>query len=284
MSLWHKKQVGQVTLFQASTMSWLPQLVQGFTSRSGGTSTGDYESLNLGLNCGDNPDNVARNREILAQSLGIQPEQMVYAEQVHGSSVAVVTADSPRLIAGTDALITNERGVYLTLLFADCFPIYIVEPHKRIAAIAHAGWRGLDSTIIRSTTERLVSSFGVSPSLCQVSVGPGISAENYEVDSDVADRFRESSSAGASVAVMPKREMTGKWDLNLRSIIFTQLLTLGYRPESISMCDIDTYSSSAEFFSHRRESQAGKSTGRMAAVLGFRPYPHFGQSEMRAFA
>jgi copper oxidase (laccase) domain-containing protein len=116
----------------------------------------------------------------------------------------------------------------------------------------------------------MLKDFGVTPRDCLVAVGPGIAAENYEVDSDVADKFREAISAGSAVAVMPKHEFIGKWDLNLRSVIFSQLLSAGFKPESIETADLDTFSNKSTFFSHRRESLNNQSTGRMAAVLGMR--------------
>ena len=268
MAGWNLKKTADLPIYQAGTMAWLPGIVQGFTTRRGGVGVAPYDTLNLGLHCGDAEDTVSSNRQSLADALRASVSDFVFAEQVHGASVAIV--DSPRAtpVAGADALVTACPGLILTMLFADCMPIYIVDPIKRVAALIHSGWRGTAANIVFETTTILRREFGVKPRSCQVAIGPSIGSDNYEVGDDVADNFRTTLASGASTTVMIRNEMTGTWNLNLRSVAFTQLLTAGYRPDSIAVCDEDTFANKRDFFSHRRESKLGLKTGRMAAFLG----------------
>jgi polyphenol oxidase len=268
MAGWQIKKFGEIPVYQAATMSWLPGVVQGFTTRHGGVGQAPYDTLNLGLNCGDDAKTVEANRAMLAAALERDPDQLVYAEQVHGAGVAIVESAQDAPVAGADALITAVPGLILMLHFADCMPIYVVDPLKRVAALIHSGWRGTAADIVTRTTDVLKAQFDVRPRSCQVAIGPSIGADNYEVGSEVADRFRGTYSSGASTPVMPRNELAGTWSLNLRSIAFTQLLNSGYRAESIAVCAEDTFANSRDFFSHRRESMAGRSTGRMAGFLG----------------
>ena len=268
MANWIVKNQGGLRIYQAATVSWLPGIIQGCTTRQGGVSAAPYESLNLSLACGDIQSDVLANRARLAQALGIASDKMVYAEQPHGAEVVIVEHEQSEPVAGADALITAVPGLLLTMLFADCMPIYIVEPVKKIVALIHSGWRGTAANIIHRTAVVLKNQLDVSPRACYVAIGPSIGETNYEVGAEGADRFRDSYSSLGNTPVMLKNEMIGTWTLNLRSIAFSQLINTGYRPESIAVCDEDTYANSKDFFSHRRESHAGMKTGRMAAILG----------------
>ena len=113
--------------------------------------------------------------------------------------------------------------------------------------------------------------FGIQPASCLAAIGPCIGGDSYEVGREVADRFRNFAAgrnSGAATAVLPKDELVGKYTLNLRQVIFAQLLAAGLRAEYIAVCDEDTFRNRREFFSFRRD---GAATGRMAAFLALRP-------------
>jgi YfiH family protein len=270
MAAWKRQLVGDMPLYQASTISWLPKVIQGFTTRNGGISQAPYESLNLSYLCGDDAQVVTVNRERLATSLDVDLSQMVFAEQIHGAEVGLVDRPSPEPVEGVDALVTRTPGIVLSLLFADCLPVYVVDPMRRVVGLAHSGWRGTAANIVQRMTDVLVQRFDCVPRMCQVAIGPGIAGENYEVGMEVADRFRGSFSSTAAVAVVPKSEVNAKYELHLRRIVFNQLLAAGYRPDSIAVCEEDTFRNSRDFFSVRRDCQGSRQTGRMAAVLGIR--------------
>ena len=267
MAGWKKRAVGDVPLYQATTMAWLPGIVQGFTTRSGGVSAAPYDSLNLGGHVGDRPEAVQANRERLWSDLGFDATQVVFGEQVHGDGVALVSGGDPVPTPGADGLVTDTPNVLLMLLYADCVPVYLVDPVGRCIGLAHAGWRGAAAGVVSKTVTAMRDAFGMRPSGCLAAIGPCIAGDNYEVGGEVADQFRNfagGSNSGAATAVLPKDEMSGKYTLNLRPVIFAQLLAAGLRAESIAVCDEDTFRNRRDFFSFRRD---GAATGRMAAFL-----------------
>jgi len=266
---WKKRNIGDLTIYEASTMAWLPRIVQGYTTRNGGVSQLPYDSLNLGGHVGDSPEAVASNRERLWADLGFRETRVVMAEQVHGDKVAVVTGPSLTAIPGVDAMITNVPGLMLAMCYADCAPVYIVDPNKRAIGLVHAGWRGVSKHIVRNTIERMQHEYDSSPSNMLISVGPCISAESYEVGSEVANLFRDMSvgkASGSALAVQPRNEMSGTYNLDLRQVIFAECLEAGIRAAYVAVSDEDTYRNKRDFFSHRRDGV----TGRNAAYLAMR--------------
>ncbi len=267
MTGWRKQPIGDLPLYQAKTMAWLPRIVQGFTTRRGGVGATPYDTLNLGAHVGDAPASVAANRTRVWSDLGFGVGQVALAEQVHGDGVAVVQAGTEAgPVPGVDALVTNVPDLLLMLLFADCVPIYLVDPARKAIGLAHAGWRGTEANIAAKTVQTLTAEFGSLPSSCLAAIGPCIGGDSYEVGPDVADRFRTLPGSRAANVVLPRNEMTGTYTLNLRAIVFLQLLSAGLKAESIAVCDEDTFRNRRDFFSYRRDGV----TGRMGAFLGMK--------------
>lgn len=267
MTGWRKQPIGDLPLYQAKTMAWLPRITQGFTTRRGGVSIAPYDSLNLGAHVGDHLDQVQANRRRIWHEIGAAEDQVALAEQVHGSEVAVVSSGSGASpVAGADALVTSTPDLLLMLFFADCVPVYLVDPVRKVVGLAHAGWRGTAVNIAAKTLHTMVHEFGCVPSTCFAAVGPSISGDSYEVRAEVADRFRSLPGARASSVVTPRSEIGGTYNLNLRAVIFGQLLYAGLPAGSIAVCDEDTFRNKRDFFSYRRDG----ATGRMAAFLGIK--------------
>ena len=249
-------------------MAWLPRVTQGFTTRKGGVSLAPYESLNLGVHVGDEPAQVLTNRRRVWHDLGVTEEDVVLAEQVHGDKVAVVTSGSGLTpMVGADALVTDTPGLLLMLFFADCVPVYLVDPVKKVVGLAHAGWRGAAANIAGKTLQAMTQEYGCAPSVCFAALGPSIGEASYEVGPEVADRFRSLPGARASNVVLPRSDLGGTYTLNLRAVIFGQLLAAGVTAGAIAVCDEDTFRNKRDFFSYRRD---GAATGRMAGFLGIK--------------
>lgn len=268
MAGWKRRAVGDLPVYQAVTMSWLPGFVQGFTTRRGGVSAVPYDALNLSMRVGDAPQSVQANRERLWADLGFDAEQVALAEQVHGDRVGRVTQGGLAPATGVDALITDTPNILLLMLFADCVPVYLVAPTRRAIGLVHSGWRGTAANITGRTVAEMREAFGVQPAQCLAAIGPCIGGESYEVGPEVADQFRNfpgGRNSGAATALLPKDELAGSYLLNLRQVIFMQLLAAGLRADSVSVCNEDTYRNRRDFFSYRRD---GAATGRMAAYLG----------------
>ena len=260
--------MGDLPMYQAKTMSWLPRIVQGFTTRRGGVGLAPYDTLNLGAHVGDAPASVAKQTaQRVWSDLGFEAGQVALAEQIHGDGVAVVTAGMGLTpVPGADALVTNVPDLLLMLLFADCVPVYLVDPARKAIGLAHAGWRGTEANIAAKTVRTLADEFGCLPSSCLAALGPSIGGDSYEVGPEVADRFRTQPGSRAANVVLPRNEMTGTYTLNLRAVIFLQLLSAGLKAESIAVCDEDTFRNRRDFFSYRRDGV----TGRMGAFLGMK--------------
>lgn len=244
-------------------------ITHGFTTRAGGVSTGFYHSLNTSLNVGDNDLNVRSNRELACRALGINPHRLVAGSQVHGAGIRVVeecdmgkgALSYEDSLPDTDALITGLRGVPLASFYADCVPIFFLDPVRKVAALAHAGWKGTVLKIGLKVVERMTGFFGTDPLDCLAGVGPSIGPCCYEVDEPVMYRFREAFPHCEQFfeAVSP-----GKWKLNLWEANRHTLLTAGLKPVNILTACVCTSCNKDLFFSYR--AQKGK-TGRMASLI-----------------
>jgi YfiH family protein len=244
-------------------------LIHGISTRLHGYSDHPFNSLNLGLHTGDIRETVLRNRYLFANAVGINPEAVVTAQQVHEDTITVVTAsdkglgakDYSKAYSSTDALITAETGVPLMLFFADCVPVLFFDPVRRIIAISHAGWKGTVARIAAKTLTKLQAEFAVNPRDCLIGIGPSIGQCCYEVDETVIDRLRQEFSDTWSDFVSPKKN---RWQLNLWEVNRRQLLDVGANEDNIVVSGICTSCNTQLYYSHRAEHGA---TGRLGAVV-----------------
>lgn len=270
MGGWKRKSIGELTVHQASTISWLPRVVQAFTTRGGGVSYGSYESLNMSSSVGDAPKCVAENRRRVVAAVAGSAFTVVAPEQVHGDTVALIDEASAGEAIQADALITGIPNILLMMYFADCVPVYLCDPRRSAIGLVHAGWRGAAKNIAGKAVESMRQQLGVEPWTLLAAIGPSISAANYEVGKDVVDEIWDAIPMGASQAVVPRSDLAGTYLLNLRMIVFAQLQAAGLDPDNIAVSDECTFANRKEFFSHRRDGRSGQAVGRMAAVFGMR--------------
>jgi YfiH family protein len=256
-------------------------LTAGFSSRLGGVSAAPWESLNCGLHVGDDAASVVRNRERLAKSLGWPFEAWTCAEQVHGTRVYRVTVGDrgkgrmtrESSVGEADALMTSEKGVLLTSFYADCVPLYFLEPELGVIALAHAGWKGTVGQIALRTVEAMCDEYGCDAANIRGAVGPSIGICCYEVAGTALEQVQalvrelESSSGGTLSAETPIIEPTseGKARINLKEMNRQIMIKAGILPMNIEMSEWCTGCSTDVFFSHRKE---GGKTGRMVSWIG----------------
>ena len=223
-----------------------------FTTRLGGVSEGYLSSLNLGLRRGDDPKNVEENYRILADALGIIPEDFVLTKQIHSNIVVKVgRADrGNHLVAGTspecDALITNEPGVALVVFTADCTPILLHDPVTGAVGAVHAGWKGTALGIAEKTVEAMVREFDCNPADIRAAIGPNISTCCFETDADVPNAMVAALGEEANGCIHPKND---KFYVNLKEINAIWLRRAGVR--NIEISDACTSCQSDRFWSHR---------------------------------
>ncbi|HZG55174.1 MAG TPA: peptidoglycan editing factor PgeF, partial [Paenibacillus sp.] len=249
--------------------SWeerFPWLSAGFSTRIGGTSAEPWSSLNCGLHVGDADADVVENRRRVAIAAGFAPEGWTCAEQVHGVQVRVVEAsDAGRgfasrddAIPATDALLTNVPGVMLNSFYADCVPLWFVDPVRRAVGVAHAGWRGSVADIAGETVRAFAKAFGSAPSELYAAIGPSIRGCCYEVDDHVAMHIRKD----AESSITPSSP--GRYLLDLAKFNRQKLTEAGILPNRIEISQYCTSCRTDLFFSHRKEN--GR-TGRMTAWI-----------------
>lgn len=236
-----------------------------FTTRHGGT--GRYSGLNLGLHVDDDPDAVVANRRLVCRALGSDINRLVACEQVHGTTIAVVdgshmghgAADYSTALPETDGLITATPGVMLSLYFADCVPILLLDPVTPAVGLAHAGWKGTAGRIAVRALEAMAREFGTVPARCLAAVAPAIGPCCYEVGEEVAESI-SATAAGAHRHVRPAGE---RCMLDLPGVNALQLADAGVLPHNIIVSSTCTRCTDDDFFSYRREGP----TGRMGAFL-----------------
>ena len=237
-----------------------------FSTRLGGVSRGAYESLNLGLKSGDEPGRVVRNTRLFWEATGLDSSRHVRTEQVHSDVVAVVTEREPLGTAqGADALVTRVPRVPLVAYFADCTPVFFLDPVTRSGGIAHAGWRGTVKGIVSRVVDMMESEFGSNPRDLLAVIGPSIGPCCYVVGEEV----RRAAAKGLPWADSVLIEAKGggpepAWKFDMWGANRRLLVDAGMEPGNISCWRICTSCRRDMFFSYRRD---GPHSGRMAGVF-----------------
>ena len=241
---------------RAQQIEALGGIVAGFTTRSGGVSTGPFASLNLSFSSGDSRAVVTENRRILAEPLGFSLDQIAIAGLVHSSRVAVVT--EPGLVADVDALVTARSDILLYLRAADCAIVLLADAESRIVGACHAGWRGAAGGIVGATIAEM-QSLGTAPAAIHAFISPCISTESFEVGPEVAVQF--------DADFVFTNSSSGKQHVDLKGAITRQLVTAGVNEELIEVHPECTFRNTRKYFSYRAEKA---NTGRMMGFIGMR--------------
>ena len=208
-----------------------------FTTRLGGVSTGTLSSMNIGLNRGDAPENVAENYRILGQTIGFDPMKLVLTKQIHSDIVCRVGRDDwgKHMVAGAspicDALITNDPGTALVVFTADCTPILLHDPVTGAVGAVHAGWRGTAADIAGKTVAAMQSAFGCDPANIHAAIGPNLGICCFETDADVPDAMVAAFGRGARAFIRPANE---KFYVNLKEMNALALRRAGVKHIEIS--------------------------------------------------
>ena len=237
-----------------------------FTTRQGGISSGLYFSLNTSPFKSDCLFNVHKNLEIVCSSIGIDYEKLVMSKQVHGDIIKVVNnkLDGKQLfnnIKGFDAMITNKSGIPLITFYADCVPIYILDPVNRAIGLVHSGWRSTVLHIGAKTLKKMGDLYGTKPEECLAAIGPSIEKDCFEVGEDTAEAFRQSFKDYSSILF---QRGNGKYNIDLWACNKEMLIDEGVKPQNITVSELCTKCNKELFFSHRRDN--GK-TGSLSAIM-----------------
>lgn len=222
-----------------------------FTNRRGGFSLPPYGSFNLGAHVGDDPVAVEKNRQRLADGMGIARERFVYMEQIHSNTVTVVDGPVSAAVPATDALVTTTPGLALVVLVADCVPVLLSDDVAGVAAAVHAGRIGARNGIVRRSIEKMVD-LGARPENIHALLGPAASGARYEVPEPMAVDV-EKHLPGSKVWTQQ-----GTAGIDVRAGLIRQLYGLGVSHVNVEpSCTIG----SEEYFSYRREGATGRQAG-----------------------
>lgn len=249
--------------------SEIPWLRHGFSTRKGGVSEGIYASMNLSFSVGDDPEKVRENYHRIGKALGMEDTRMVLSAQDHHTEIRTVTeADCGKGVyrdrdyESVDGLITNTPEIPLVTHYADCVPLFFVDPKKRVIGLAHAGWRGTVARIGEKMVRRFEAEFGSDPKDLIAAIGPSIGPCSFEVDAPVAEAFLALSDLEPKGFVRPMENgkyMVDLWETNRRI-----MCAAGIPAEQITVTDLCTMCHPDVFFSHRA---TGGKRGGMGAFM-----------------
>ena len=235
-----------------------------FFTREGGVSEGMFASLNCGFGSGDDPDNVARNRAIAADRLGLTSDRLVTCYQIHSATVLKVETpwrreDSPR----ADGMVTDRPGIALGVLAADCAPILFADAQAGIIGAAHGGWRGALDGVAEATIAAMTA-LGAQADRIRTAIGPCIGQDSYEVGPEFPPRFAAVDAGSAAFFVPAARP--GHFRFDLGGYIEHRLSRLGLA--AVERAPYDTVADPERFFSYRRACLTGeRDYGRALAAI-----------------
>jgi len=263
------KEYGKLPLLKYPLLEQTGIVEHCFTTRLGGVSEGVCSSLNLSFSRGDDPEAVMENYRRVAETFGKTVDDFVCTDQTHTTNVLRVgrehcgygvTKEKP--YTDVDGLITNEPGVILSTFYADCVPLYFVDPVNKAIGLSHSGWRGTLGRMGQKTLDAMKEAFGTKPEDVYVAIGPSICQDCYEISEDVADYFyTEFSRYGNEILI---NKGNGKFQLDLWKTNEIVLREAGVLPEHLAVTNICTCCNSEILFSHR--ASQGK-RGNLAAFL-----------------
>ena len=252
------KEKNHVPYIQFKNLSATGIVKHGFSTRKGGVSTGIFSSMNLNFKRGDDPDAVLENYRRMAAALNMRVDDMVLSDQTHTTNVRVITEEDrgkgilrPQDYSDVDGMITNVPGIVLVTSYADCVPLYFVDPVRKAIGLSHSGWKGTVGHIGQKTVWKMHEVYGSEPKDIVAAIGPSICQSCYEVSDDVAEAFRANFTAD-EVADILLDKGNGKYQLDLWKANWYVLTDAGILPEHLSVTDLCTACHPNLLWSHRK--------------------------------
>ncbi len=265
---------GEVPFINIDALQRFENVKAVFSTRIGGVSSGQFESMNFCTPLGDSKENVCKNFEIFLKSAGLK--NIVLSKQTHTTNVRRVGMKDvgaglyrPLSYDDVDGLITNEKEVTLSTFYADCVPLYFYDPINKAIGISHSGWKGTVNNIAKSTICAMNKEFGTQAKDLICGIGPSICVNCYEVGLDVANNFIEAYNIleipdysmcynskhnypdGQNMDVILYMTHNDKYMLNLWAANYRNLENAGVNPQNIAIPDICTCENKEILFSHR---------------------------------
>lgn len=248
-------------------------VIHGFSTRLGGVSTKHLGTMNLSFTRGDEEEHVIENYKRITKALELEYESLVLSYQTHTTNIRVVTNEDrgkgiikERDYTDIDGFITNDPTVTLVTFYADCVPLFFVDPVHNAIALSHSGWKGTVNQIGKKTLEMMHEHYGTNPEDVVAAIGPSICMDCYEVSDDVINEFRKIFGVDNLKDICYKKD-NNKYQLDLWKANEIILRDAGIRKEKLSISNICTCCNSELLFSHR----ASKGQrGNLAAFLSLK--------------
>jgi YfiH family protein len=228
-------------------------VVHAVFAKHGGTSQGPYRSLNLSSSVGDHPDCVSTNRKTIRDTLGL--DDIVYAQQNHGSNVHRVTIKNKDKVPVADALFTMEKGIGLAVTHADCQAAMFYDPVHEAIAVAHSGWQGTVQNIYGRVIDTMHREIGTQAHNLLVCISPSLGPDHAEYKN-----YRQE---------LPQnlwQFQTSPNHFDFWAISQAQLAEAGVLEKNIELASVCTVCENEDYFSYR----ASKDTGRNATVIALK--------------
>lgn len=268
-----EKTVAGVPYLFYPLLETLNMVNHGFSTRLGGVSKEMWATMNLSFSRGDDAKAVRENFRRMAQAIGTVPEHLVFSAQTHTTNIRCVTMEDqgkgftkPLDYCDVDGLVTNVPGLCLATFYADCVPLFLVDPVKKAIGLVHSGWRGTVGKIGAKAIQMMGDRFGTDPLDIRAAVGPSICQDCYEVCEDVilafGQQFTEEQMQGIA---LPKEG--GKYQLNLWRANEIILKEAGIQDAHLAVTNLCTCCNHELLFSHR--ASHGK-RGNLGAFLELR--------------
>ncbi len=241
------------------------------TTRVGGFGKAPYDTLNLGYHVEDDKKDVGKNREKLLAALGGEPSRFASAKQVHGRGIRKITAENCGGFFGhedaaddTDGLFTLEKGIWLATFYADCLPLAVFHPEKKLLGLAHAGWKGTYRDIGGALIEAMAAEVSFDPSELWCAVGAGIGPCCYEVDEAFHERFCRRYEKAEAWFTRPGGGKPHFDNVRANVDLFAEK---GVKRENIACLDLCTCCCEDLFFSYRRDKGKTGRHGLLGALI-----------------
>ena len=246
-----EKQVGEVLYLSYPMLEGTGLVKHGFSTRIGGVSEGIFSSMNLSFSRGDLDENVRENYRRMGDAIGVRVDCMVKSAQTHTTNVFKVTKENMHdKLQDIDGLITNEPGICLVTSYADCVPLFFVDPVHHAIGLSHSGWRGTVGKIGQVTLQKMEKEYGTNPGEVLAAIGPSICQCCYEVSEDVICQFKESFEQKHWSDLIYQKE-NRKFQLNLWKANEIILREAGVQKENLAITNVCTSCNHEILFSHR---------------------------------
>jgi len=262
--MFFEKEKSGAKFFQSSILDD-DSLVHAFSTRLGGNTLSPMHYFSMGTaGMPEFKKEVDKNRIKLCNILDLNYQKLIIPDQKHTDNIVVIKNNSNFDLKETDGVITDQDDLPIMLLFADCTPVILFEPQKRILGVIHAGWRGTAKGIVSKAVKIFIEEFNAAPELIKAAIGPAIGQCCYPVSEDVAEQLRSSIKKDCD-NIFIKAENTGKINVDLKKLNAQQLVESGVL--NIDVMGYCTSCNNSLFYSYRADN--GK-TGRHCAVASIK--------------